>query len=49
MAQWSKAKLSPDPEVIFTNLKNGEAFLLHLGANQYFSLNGNRRIDLGIA
>ena len=39
MMHWSKAKLSPDPEVVFTNLKNGEAVLLHLGTNQYFSLN----------
>jgi hypothetical protein len=37
--QWAKAKFSPDPEVVFTNLKNGEAVLLHLGTNQYFSLN----------
>ena len=39
MARWSKAKFTPDPEVVFTKLKNDGAVLLHLGTNQYFSLN----------
>ena len=32
-------KVSPDPNVVFTEMENGESVLLHLGTNQYFSLN----------
>ena len=34
-----KTKVSPDPDVVFTEMENGESVLLHLGTNQYFSLN----------
>lgn len=32
-------KVSPDANVVFTELENGESVLLHLGTNEYFSLN----------
>ncbi len=32
-------KAAPDPEVLYTRLKSGEAVLLHLGTKPYFSLN----------
>ena len=32
-------KYVPHPDVVHTALENGEAVLLHLGTNQYFSLN----------
>ena len=32
-------KVSPDPNVVFTEMENGESVLLHLDTNQYFSLN----------
>ncbi len=32
-------KISPDPNVVFTEMENGESVLLHLGTNEYFSLN----------
>lgn len=31
--------VTPDPDVIFTVLENGEAVLLHLSARTYYSLN----------
>ncbi|MFC1996048.1 PqqD family protein [Chloroflexota bacterium] len=31
--------VSPDPNVVFTEMDNGESVLLHLETNQYFSLN----------
>ena len=35
----SSTKGAPDPNVVFTEMENGESVLLHLGTNQYFSLN----------
>ena len=32
-------KAAPDPDVLCTTLKSGEAVLLHLGTKTYFSLN----------
>ena len=32
-------KVKPDPNVVFTEMENGESVLLHLETNQYFSLN----------
>ena len=32
-------KILPDPNVVFTEMENGESVLLHLETNQYFSLN----------
>jgi hypothetical protein len=32
-------KVSPDANVVFTEMENGESVLLHLGTNEYFSLN----------
>ena len=33
------AKLTAHPDVLFAQLKNGNAVLLHLGTKSYFSLN----------
>jgi hypothetical protein len=35
----STTRVSPDPNVVFTEMDNGESVLLHLETNQYFSLN----------
>lgn len=35
----TSTKVSPDANVVFTELENGESVLLHLGTNEYFSLN----------
>lgn len=32
-------KARPDPDVLFTGLRNGESVLLHLGTKTYYSLN----------
>jgi hypothetical protein len=32
-------KVSTNPNVVFTEMENGESVLLHLETNQYFSLN----------
>jgi broad specificity phosphatase PhoE len=32
-------RITPDPDVIVTELDDGEAVLLHLGSRKYFSLN----------
>jgi hypothetical protein len=39
-----KTKISPDPNVVFTEMENGESVLLHLGTNEYFSLNSTGTI-----
>ena len=43
-----RSKATPHPDVLSTTLQNGEAVLLHLGTNFYFSLNetGARIWDL---
>lgn len=33
-------KVAPRPETVDTALQNGEMVLLHLGAKQYYTLNG---------
>jgi sensor domain CHASE-containing protein len=35
----TSTKVSPDANVVFTEMENGESVLLHLGTNEYFSLN----------
>ena len=35
----SDTTATPDPDVLFTKLSDGEAVLLHLGVRSYFSLN----------
>ena len=35
----SETTATPDPDVLFTKLSDGEAVLLHLGVRSYFSLN----------
>ena len=35
----SSTRVTPDAEVVFTEMQNGESVLLHLGTSQYFSLN----------
>ena len=35
----TSTKVSPDPNVVFTEMDNGESVLLHLETSQYFSLN----------
>jgi Mn-dependent DtxR family transcriptional regulator len=32
-------KVNPHPNVVFTELENGEAVLLHMDSRKYFSLN----------
>lgn len=32
-------KVIPNPHVVFTEMENNESVLLHLGTNEYFSLN----------
>jgi hypothetical protein len=34
-----RIQVSPDANVVFTEMENGESVLLHLGTNEYFSLN----------
>lgn len=35
----SSTRVSPNVNAIFTEMENGESVLLHLGTNEYFSLN----------
>jgi hypothetical protein len=35
----ARSKAAPHPDVVFTDLDNDEAVLLHLGTQTYFSLN----------
>ena len=35
----SESTATPDPDVLYASLEDGEAVLLHLGGKTYFSLN----------
>jgi len=39
----SQGQVRPDPDVVDTDIDDGEVALLQLGTNTYFSLNGPLR------